>query len=515
MLSVYISMIWIAASLLASALNPSIDAFRNVVYISLMALFASFMLHIQRSRQAIRIARYSGLSFCNTAECIVGRNGFAFLLIIGLAIAASCFNSGALLPVFVCYCFIHMICFGALALHYFNRFIGNGKIKLGIFTFIQIAIKAVSLALIVGTTYATYQYTVDLMNRLPRTAEWETYENEYGVVPDLFVGEDEKIIFDQVNQNDLAINGELYTWLNHYGAIYCRQDADVNGVPTLYVNPNYLSIIPVIDAVGGTVNISEDETDIIILSPLEASQDSKIMDFFRERRNGMLKLERQYAVPQNTHSEAIQIIHIKPSQRLFTFRPDTEYCENAIVCVLTEKNSLITERVCITGNGVLDPLKIYIGSGSDEYKLNISKKLAELGLDDNIQSIVSLRQSIDALRREWKSRMTALGMVIVFLFLSQLISNVLTFRAYIKRAIPLITLKYINGYSAFKRYAVYYFIMIFQIILTVLICCVRQMSFEFGLVWCALDIGEYYLLKKIALRYEKRMRSEYIKEVNS
>lgn len=118
MLSVYISMIWIAASLLASALNPSIDAFRNVVYISLMALFASFMLHIQRSRQAIRIARYSGLSFCNTAECIVGRNGFAFLLIIGLAIAASCFNSGALLPVFVCYCFIHMICFGALALHY-------------------------------------------------------------------------------------------------------------------------------------------------------------------------------------------------------------------------------------------------------------------------------------------------------------------------------------------------------------------------------------------------------------
>lgn len=73
----------------------------------------------------------------------------------------------------------------------------------------------------------------------------------------------------------------------------------------------------------------------------------------------------------------------------------------------------------------------------------------------------------------------------------------------------MIILKYINGYSTFKRYAVYYFIMIFQIILTVMICCVRQMSFEFGLVWCALDIGEYYLLKKIALRYEKRMRSEY------
>lgn len=118
MLSVYISMIWIVASLLASALNPSIDAFRNVVYISLMALFASFMLHIQRSRQAIRIARYSGLSFCNTAECIVGRYGFTFLLIIGLAIAALCSNSGALLPVFVCYCFIHMICFGALSLYY-------------------------------------------------------------------------------------------------------------------------------------------------------------------------------------------------------------------------------------------------------------------------------------------------------------------------------------------------------------------------------------------------------------
>lgn len=170
--------------------------------------------------------------------------------------------------------------------------------------------------------------------------------------------------------------------------------------------------------------------------------------------------------------------------------------------------------MCITGNGVLDPLKIYIGSGSDEYKLNISKKLAELGLDDNIQSIVSLRQSINALRRELRSRMTALGIVIIFLFLSQLISNVLTFCAYIKRAIPLIILKYINGYSTFKRYAVYYFIMIFQIILTVMICCVRQMSFEFGLVWCALDIGEYYLLKKIALRYEKRMRSEYMKEVN-
>ena len=110
--------------------------------------------------------------------------------------------------------------------------------------------------------------------------------------------------------------------------------------------------------------------------------------------------------------------------------------------------------------------------------------------------------------------MAALGMVIVFLFLSQLISNVLTFCAYIKRAIPLIILKYINGYSTFKRYAVYYFIMIFQMILTVLICCVRQVSFEFGLVWCGLDIGEYYLLKKTALRYEKRMRSEYMKEVN-
>lgn len=264
MLPVYLSMIWIAASLLASALTPSIEAFRNVVYISLMALFASFMLHIQRSRQTIRIARYSGLSLCNTAECIVGRYGFAFLLIIGLAMAALCSHNGSLLPVFVCYCFIHVICFGALSLHYFNHSIDNGRIKLGIFALIQIAIKVVSLALIVGTTYATYQYTVDLMNRLPRTAEWKTYENEYGVVPDLFVGDDEKIIYDQVNKNDLAINGELYTWLNHYGAIYCRQDADVNGAPILYVNPNYLGIISVIDAEGGTVNISEDETDIII-----------------------------------------------------------------------------------------------------------------------------------------------------------------------------------------------------------------------------------------------------------
>ena len=45
-LSVYISMIWITASLLASVLTPSIDVFRNVVYISLMALFASFNLTI-------------------------------------------------------------------------------------------------------------------------------------------------------------------------------------------------------------------------------------------------------------------------------------------------------------------------------------------------------------------------------------------------------------------------------------------------------------------------------------
>ena len=159
-------------------------------------------------------------------------------------------------------------------------------------------------------------------------------------------------------------------------------------------------------------------------------------------------------------------------------------------------------------------MKIYIGSGSDEYKVNISKKLAELGLDDNIQSIVSLRQSINALRRELESRLTALGIVIIFLFLSQLISNVLTFRAYIQKAIPLIILKYINGYSVFKRYAIYNLIQILQIILTVLICCMRQMSFEFGLMWCVLDISEYYLLKKIALRYEKRMRSEYMKEVN-
>lgn len=513
-LSVYISMIWIAISLLASALNPSIDALKNVVFISLTALFASFMLHIQRSKQAIHIARCSGLSFCNTAECIVGRNGFAFLLIIGLAIAALYSNTVFLFPIFICYCFIHMICFGTLSLYYFNRAIDNRKIKFGIFTFIQIVIKVISLALIVGTTYVTYQYTVDIINRLPRTVEWKTYENEYGVVPDLFVGNDEKIIFDQVNKNDLAINGELYTWLNHYGAIYCRQDIDVNDIPTLYINPNYLNIIPIIDIEGDMVNISEDETDIIILSPLETSQDSKIRAFFRKKRNEMLKLERQYAVPQNTYSEAIQIIHIEPSQKLFTFRPDTEYCENAIVCVLTEKNSLITERVCITGNGVLDPLKIYIGSGSDEYKVNISKKLAELGLDDNIQSIVSLRQSINALRRELESRLTALGIVIIFLFLSQLISNVLTFRAYIQKAIPLIILKYINGYSVFKRYAIYNLIQILQIILTVLICCMRQMSFEFGLMWCVLDISEYYLLKKIALRYEKRMRSEYMKEVN-
>ena len=279
-------------------------------------------------------------------------------------------------------------------------------------------VKVLLLLMIVSMFYPTFHFLSDSIDSLPNLSSWKDIQDSYGIIPTLYIGDDEDVINLDINKIDIAINGDFYKWFNRRGAIYCTYEAQNSRTPLMFVNPNYLESFPIYDVNGDIIQISESETSIIILSPLDPVHDAEIVESFQNRREGLSALEQAYHIQLATTDNAIRIIHIAPSQRLFTFMPGNEYVENAIIQVITENNCLITERVCISGKGLSDPLKIYIGNRFGDIRYGITTLVKQLELDDNIKEILPIRNMINIeYRLVWK---TILSFVIAVLFIMSL-----------------------------------------------------------------------------------------------
>lgn len=133
----------------------------------------------------------------------------------------------------------------------------------------------------------------------------------------------------------------------------------------IVVNPNYLKIHKIIDENGERIKIQENNRNIILLVPQKyKNKEYDIKKYYIEdHKDCAVSDEENYGIKVDKHNNCkVDIIWIKNDQKIFTYDIEVNTGDNcvsdAIIKVITEKNSFISERNCINGNGSIDSLKI-------------------------------------------------------------------------------------------------------------------------------------------------------------
>ncbi len=364
------------------------------------------------------------------------------------------------------------------------------------------------LVIAFSLTYNTYSFFRQLMETIPVGSAWTSIENDYGVVPMLNVGDDGEELDAQINQLDIAINGELYPWLNQRGAVYCYWKASEHGIDSLWVNPNYMKLYPILDTNGDPVVIDETETAEILLIPSDYPRQDEVIDFFRKRRQGSLELEEIYHVEHLTSDNSIRVIAVQPNQRLFTLLPNRPYVTNAVIRVVTEKNCLITERECFLGGGILDPLKICL---KEDFRADLLPLLQRLELADNIRSIWSIKTYREAVLAQCRDVLLALVLLTLLSVAISFSLDLAALYSYAKKRFCEVNLKYCLGWPFHKRYAWFSALQLMYLLMTILLAVYGGMSVDFTAAVIALEALEMLLAILCIARKERRKRALYLK----
>ena len=371
-----------------------------------------------------------------------------------------------------------------------------------------ILIRTATLVIAFSLINNTCVYFQQLLDTLPIGSAWSDMDEDYGVVPGLFVGNDEDEIYFQINQTDIAINGILYPWLNQRGAIYCYISTDAKGMSVITVNPNFLKLYPVFDKDGKAVTVDEKETATIILNPLGNTRLTEITDYFQKQRDERLELEKIWNVAPLTNDSSIRVIQIRSGQRVFTLSPSEPYVTNAVIRVITENNSLVTDRYCIGGGGILDPLKICI---KQDYRAELQQILQELDLIDNIHSIVSIKEYRNMLIEQCKEVGGSLLAVILLSAFISIILDWLVLYSYMRKRFCEVNLKYCLGWPFYKRYAWFGALQIIYLAMTVIFALLARSTIAFTAITLLIEVIEMIAVAVMALQKECRKRSLYLK----
>lgn len=338
---------------------------------------------------------------------------------------------------------------------------------------------------------------------------WSSFQ-DWAVFPLLKVGYDEDELYQQINKNDHAIAQGLYPYLNKQGALYCDLYRQIRATPILVVNPNYLKLFPVYDTKGNAVSIAENDTDMIILSSASTSETSNVITDLVKYREHLLELESTFYPTTINKGSNVRVIPIKKDQRMFTFILGEEYYTPSFIKVITESNSITTERVGIRGSGLNDPLKVKLHRGDAVKTYNtIYQKLTDLSLDDNLTELTSLPLYIEDMRKnnELVIYINTICMSILFFFLIAFDIQLLALYFVLNK--KKIVIQYIYGYHGFQRYSLFIGISIIQLLLTLLV--VFKSSLLVGLGLTVLTVLENLIALSIMIRKEKRLLLVYLK----
>lgn len=487
-----------------------------------LVLFFSLLVDHRRSKQMVIVCLTGGLNVRMAQKISFGELFFYSVRLSTIVIVAAAIWYGeaskALFYAFISMLpmlFIDLIGYLYTQSFYarsYSRLISSGKMNYCLGWFFLLVTKVILSLFLFSAMLNTYIYMNNALEELPTSSSWDEIAEEYAVCPSLVVGMDEAEIGKQINSNDISMNADLYPLLNQRGAIYCALNYYEYEYPIAIVNPNYLARFPIYDTDGEQIVISEDETNMILLSPYVESYDQELREMMTNWRMGLWELENMYNVEPLTESMEIEIIHIAPYQNVFTLLPGQEYISNSPIRVITEKNSLMSERVGIQGRGLKDPLKLKLINGStDETYSDIAANLRNLRLDDNITNLVTVGDSIVGMKEVLHNT----TVVSVFTFIQMII-----LQSFFDVAIVFIRLRdsteeicnqLVNGASITQRYSSYFVLILIHLCFVLITGWLYKAPVPFVLISCSLVLVQFCVSLISVSLVENKYITTYLK----
>lgn len=239
--------------------------------------------------------------------------------------------------------------------------------------------------------------------------QW-TGSRNYAIFYPWLAGDDEEQINAGSDDISATVAEYIYPELDRRGGIYVDA-ADLDSTsehpvlpyPAMSVNTNYLEEFPILDAEGHRIEVSEQESDWVIVVPETLrDREEEIVSYKQAERNGDDSLVESVVtyeqsegrqVPESVRDQKVRIIWSKPGQNLFTFnteiRPDAgNALPDPIVTIMTPNNSVNFDwQNTITG----DPntaMKVRVDGNPEKVNREIQPLLAEHELDDNFPHLV-------------------------------------------------------------------------------------------------------------------------------
>lgn len=241
--------------------------------------------------------------------------------------------------------------------------------------------------------HSAYKEDIDLLRNTDGQNEWEDVKHTYGVF-EFFMGFIAAHNFEELEreflQRDHAL-ATLYPPLNERGAILVdasmyeseniRLNQHYQGILSMTVNVNYLNEYPILGSNGGLIGVSEDEDRWLLLIPEQYShEEEEIIEFYDRSRD--------FYVADNEDIE-IKIIWTQEGQRSFAMNPEVfpqvgNYVVDPVIQVKTNSNQLNIYSGGMKGNGLGDPLKVYLGNNKADAVYNqLQPTLEKLQLEGN------------------------------------------------------------------------------------------------------------------------------------
>lgn len=487
-----------------------------------VVLVLSLLVDHRKSRQIAVVCLTGGLNVRMAQKISFGKLFYGSILLSTIVIVAAVIWYGdtskaffyvfiSVLPMLLIYLlgYLYIHCFYAQS---YSRLIASGKMNYYVGWFFLLITKVIMSLFLFSAMLNTYVYMNNALDELPTSSVWDEIAEEYAVCPKLIVGMDEAQIGKQINRNDISMNAELYPILNQRGAIYCALDFHEYEYPIAIVNPNYLARFPIYDTVGEQIVISEDETNMILLSPYVESYDQVLLEMMTNWRMGLWELENMYNVEPLTESMAIKIIHIAPYQNVFTLQPGQEYISNSPIRVITEKNSLMSERVGIQGGGLKDPLKIKLLNGSPgETYSDIAANLRNLRLDDNITSLVTVGDSLVGMKETLHNTIVASVLTFIQMIILQSFFDVVIVFIRMRDSTEEICIQLVNGVSITARYSSYFILILIHLCLVLITGCLFKAPVPFILISCSLVLVQFCFALILVYLIENKYIATYLK----
>lgn len=321
-----------------------------------------------------------------------------------------------------------------------SHIIKNRKDTNGIFVLNIILKVCGSIILILLCCSILSQYE-DIHNKQETLKNWQ-YSKDYGVFYPVNIGNDQQDLENNLPIFTFRVNAELYPVLNKMGSVLINSkmyeekalilDKNDDGIRSVTVNTNYLRQFSVLDANNRRVQVAENTTNWALLVPEKyRNKESQIREFFKKDRVDSMDYDKSFfktEVPDDIKNQQINIIWTENNQKIFSFNPEVFKSENNIIVdpiiqVITEKNSLLTDKSSILGGGCSDPLKIKLinRDTSLTYK-TLEPELIKLKLDDNLKHLITVNQFVLQEIYDLKNQVNSLliislGLILVLLIL--------------------------------------------------------------------------------------------------